>query len=177
MTAAHKTASLAELVCSNSFRSDDDAANAVGLLHWEMRQAGSLIMAAADRHKLPAGGALAVDREGFSAEITARLEAHPLITIDRREIDGLPPEDWHSVIIATGPLTSPALAGAIGELTGDAGPRLLRRHRAHRLPRVDRFLGGLVPVALRQDRSRRRVRPTTSTAPSTAISTMPLSRP
>jgi methylenetetrahydrofolate--tRNA-(uracil-5-)-methyltransferase len=120
-TAAHKTASLAELVCSNSFRSDDDAANAVGLLHWEMRQAGSLIMSAADRHKLPAGGALAVDREGFSADITARLEAHRLITIDRREIDGLPPEDWHSVIIATGPLTSPALAGAIGELTGEQG--------------------------------------------------------
>jgi methylenetetrahydrofolate--tRNA-(uracil-5-)-methyltransferase len=121
MTDAHKTDGLAELVCSNSFRSDDDTANAVGLLHWEMRQAGSLVMSAADRHKLPAGGALAVDREGFSAEITARLEAHPLIAIDRREVDGLPPEDWHSVIIATGPLTSPALAGAIRELTGDAG--------------------------------------------------------
>ncbi|HUF45981.1 MAG TPA: methylenetetrahydrofolate--tRNA-(uracil(54)-C(5))-methyltransferase (FADH(2)-oxidizing) TrmFO, partial [Aestuariivirgaceae bacterium] len=121
MTAAHKTAGFAELVCSNSFRSDDDAANAVGLLHWEMRRAGSLVMSAADRHKLPAGGALAVDRDGFSAEITARLEAHPLITIDRREIDGLPPEDWRSVIIATGPLTSPALAGAIQEHTGDAG--------------------------------------------------------
>jgi methylenetetrahydrofolate--tRNA-(uracil-5-)-methyltransferase len=92
MTDAHKTDGLAELVCSNSFRSDDDAANAVGLLHWEMRQAGSLVMSAADRHKLPAGGALAVDREGFSAEITARLEAHPLIAIDRREIEGLPPE-------------------------------------------------------------------------------------
>jgi methylenetetrahydrofolate--tRNA-(uracil-5-)-methyltransferase len=121
MTDAHKTDGLAELVCSNSFRSDDDTANAVGLLHWEMRQAGSLVMAAADRHKLPAGGALAVDREGFSAEVTARLEAHPLIAIDRREIDGLPPVDWRSVIIATGPLTSPALSGAIRELTGDAG--------------------------------------------------------
>jgi methylenetetrahydrofolate--tRNA-(uracil-5-)-methyltransferase len=108
-------------VCSNSFRSDDDAANAVGLLHWEMRQAGSLVMSAADRHKLPAGGALAVDREGFSAEITARLEAHPLIAIDRREIEGLPPDDWESVIIATGPLTSPALAAAIRDLTGEAG--------------------------------------------------------
>jgi methylenetetrahydrofolate--tRNA-(uracil-5-)-methyltransferase len=108
-------------VCSNSFRSDDDAANAVGLLHWEMRQAGSLIMSAADRHKLPAGGALAVDREGFSAEITARLEAHPLITIDRREIEGLPPDDWDSVIIATGPLTSPALAAGIRALTGEQG--------------------------------------------------------
>jgi methylenetetrahydrofolate--tRNA-(uracil-5-)-methyltransferase len=121
MTAAHKTGGFAELVCSNSFRSDDDAANAVGLLHWEMRRAGSLVMSAADRHKLPAGGALAVDREGFSAEITARLEAHPLIGVDRREIDRLPPEDWQSVIIATGPLTSPALAGAIQDLTGDAG--------------------------------------------------------
>jgi methylenetetrahydrofolate--tRNA-(uracil-5-)-methyltransferase len=120
-TDAHKTAGLAELVCSNSFRSDDDAANAVGLLHWEMRQAGSLVMSAADRHKLPAGGALAVDREGFSAEITARLEAHPLIAIDRREIEGLPPDDWESVIIATGPLTSPALAAAIRALTGEAG--------------------------------------------------------
>jgi methylenetetrahydrofolate--tRNA-(uracil-5-)-methyltransferase len=120
-TDAHKTAGLAELVCSNSFRSDDDAANAVGLLHWEMRQAGSLVMSAADRHKLPAGGALAVDREGFSAEITARLEAHPLIAIDRREIEGLPPDDWESVIIATGPLTSTALAAAIRDLTGEAG--------------------------------------------------------
>jgi len=120
-TDAHKTDGLAELVCSNSFRSDDDAANAVGLLHWEMRQAGSLVMSAADRHKLPAGGALAVDREGFSAEITARLEAHPLIAIDRREIEGLPPDDWESVIIATGPLTSPALAAAIRDLTGEAG--------------------------------------------------------
>jgi methylenetetrahydrofolate--tRNA-(uracil-5-)-methyltransferase len=120
-TEAHRTDGLAELVCSNSFRSDDDAANAVGLLHWEMRQANSLVMSAADRHKLPAGGALAVDREGFSAEITARLEAHPLITVDRREIDGLPPENWDSVIVATGPLTSPALARAVRELTGDAG--------------------------------------------------------
>ena len=120
-TDAHRTDRLAELVCSNSFRSDDDAANAVGLLHWEMRQAGSLVMSAADRHKLPAGGALAVDREGFSAEITARLEAHPLIAIDRREIEGLPPDDWESVIIATGPLTSPALAAAIRDLTGEAG--------------------------------------------------------
>ncbi|HSM20111.1 MAG TPA: methylenetetrahydrofolate--tRNA-(uracil(54)-C(5))-methyltransferase (FADH(2)-oxidizing) TrmFO, partial [Hyphomicrobiales bacterium] len=120
-TFAHTTGDLAEMVCSNSFRSDDDEQNAVGLLHWEMRQAGGLVMAAADRHKLPAGGALAVDREGFSAEITARLEAHPLIAIDRREIDGLPPEDWHSVIIATGRLRSPALAAAIRDLTGEAG--------------------------------------------------------
>ena len=120
MTDAHKTQGLAELVCSNSFRSDDAASNAVGLLHEEMRRAGSLIMAAGDRHKLPAGGALAVDREAFSAEVEARLAAHPLITIARGEIAGLPPEDWDSVIIATGPLTSPALATAIQQLTGES---------------------------------------------------------
>jgi methylenetetrahydrofolate--tRNA-(uracil-5-)-methyltransferase len=117
-TDAHKTDKLAELVCSNSFRSDDAMNNAVGLLHEEMRRAGSLIMAAADRHKVPAGGALAVDREGFAEAVTAALEADPLITIDRREVAGLPPEDWDSVIVATGPLTSPALAEAIRGLTG-----------------------------------------------------------
>ena len=110
---------LAELVCSNSFRSDDDEQNAVGLLHWEMRQAGGLIIATADRHGLPAGSALAIDREPFSAEVTARLEAHPLVTIDRAEVAGLPPADWSSVIVATGPLTSPALAAAIRELTDE----------------------------------------------------------
>src|SRR5688572_13640524 len=109
-TEAHQTDALAELVCSNSFRSDDWAGNAVGLLHEEMRRAGSLILAAADRHKLPAGGALAVDREGFATEVTQRLEASPLITIVREEIDGLPPAAWDSVIVATGPLTSPSLA-------------------------------------------------------------------
>jgi methylenetetrahydrofolate--tRNA-(uracil-5-)-methyltransferase len=117
-TPAHATAGLAELVCSNSFRSDDWQANAVGLLHEEMRRAGSLVMAAADVHKLPAGGALAVDRDGFSTEVTARLEAHPLVTIAREEVAGLPPPDWSSVIVATGPLTSDALAAAILELTG-----------------------------------------------------------
>src|SRR3990172_3395707 len=96
-TEAHKTAGLAELVCSNSFRSDDWAANAVGLLHEEMRRAGSLIMAAAGRHKLPAGGALAVDREGFANQVTQRLAALPLITIVREEIGGLPPAAWDSV--------------------------------------------------------------------------------
>jgi hypothetical protein len=101
---------LAELVCSNSFRSDDDEHNAVGLLHWEMRQAGSLIMAKGDEHKLPAGGALAVDRDAFSQAVTAALEAHPNITISREEVPGLPPAEWTSTIIATGPLTSPALA-------------------------------------------------------------------
>ena len=119
MTDAHKSDGFAELVCSNSFRSDDWENNAVGLLHEEMRHAGSLILSAGDMHKLPAGGALAVDRDAFSAEVTKRLEANPLITIDRNEIAGLPPNDWASVIIATGPLTSPALSSAIGALTGE----------------------------------------------------------
>jgi methylenetetrahydrofolate--tRNA-(uracil-5-)-methyltransferase len=120
MTEAHKTDGLAELVCSNSFRSDDYELNAVGLLHEEMRRAGSLIMSAGDRHKLPAGGALAVDRDGFSAEVTRRLCEHPLVKIERGEIAGLPPPEWDSVIIATGPLTSPALSKAIQALTGEA---------------------------------------------------------
>ncbi len=119
MTDAHKTEGLAELVCSNSFRSDDWENNAVGLLHEEMRRANSLIMTAGDQHKLPAGGALAVDRDAFSAEVTRRLEAHPNISISRGEIAGLPPADWDSVIVATGPLTSPALSQAIGRLTGE----------------------------------------------------------
>ena len=119
-TDAHKTGGFAELVCSNSFRSDDANQNAVGLLHWEMRAASSLIMATADRHQVPAGGALAVDREAFSAEITETLKAHPLISIVYDEIADLPPEDWDSVIVATGPLTSPALSKAIGQLTGEA---------------------------------------------------------
>jgi len=118
-TEAHKTKGLAELVCSNSFRSDDVQTNAVGLLHEEMRRAGSLIMAAGDRHKLPAGGALAVDRDAFSAEVEARLTAHPMIAIKRDEIRDLPPEHWDSVIVATGPLTSPALATAVQGLTGE----------------------------------------------------------
>jgi len=120
LTEAHKTGGLAELVCSNSFRSDDAATNAVGLLHEEMRRAGSLIMAAGDRHKLPAGGALAVDRDGFSDEVTQQLEADPLVAIERSEVAGLPPPEWDSVIVATGPLTSPALSAAIGRLTGEA---------------------------------------------------------
>ena len=119
-TDAHKTPGLAELVCSNSFRSDDAEANAVGLLHQEMRRLGSLIMRQGDAHQVPAGGALAVDRDGFSAAVTAALEAHPLVTIAREEIAGLPPPDWSSVIVATGPLTSPALADAIGGFTGEA---------------------------------------------------------
>lgn len=119
-TDAHKTDGLAELVCSNSFRSDDHEQNAVGLLHEEMRLMGSLIMEVAKHHQVPAGGALAVDREGFSQEVTRRIEAHPLITIERGEVRGLPPEDWDNVIVATGPLTSPALANAVRELTGEA---------------------------------------------------------
>jgi methylenetetrahydrofolate--tRNA-(uracil-5-)-methyltransferase len=119
MTPAHAGEGLAELVCSNSFRSDDAENNAVGLLHEEMRRADSLIMRAADAHKLPAGGALAVDRHGFSAAVQRALEEHPSVEIRREEITGLPPEDWHSTIIATGPLTSPALAEAVRELTGE----------------------------------------------------------
>jgi methylenetetrahydrofolate--tRNA-(uracil-5-)-methyltransferase len=118
-TDAHKTDGLAELVCSNSFRSDDAESNAVGLLHQEMRSLGSLIMSKGDAHQVPAGGALAVDRDGFSEAVTAALEAHPLISIERGEVAGLPPEDWSSVIVATGPLTSPALAQAILGLTGE----------------------------------------------------------
>lgn len=116
-TAAHKTDGLAELVCSNSFRSDDRQTNAVGLLHEEMRRLGSLVMQAGDANQVPAGGALAVDRDGFSAAVTATLAAHPLIEIRREEI-ALPPADWDQVIVATGPLTSPALAEAVRALTG-----------------------------------------------------------
>jgi methylenetetrahydrofolate--tRNA-(uracil-5-)-methyltransferase len=118
-TEAHLTDSLAELVCSNSFRSDDAENNAVGLLHAEMRRCASLILAAADAHRVPAGGALAVDRHGFSAAVEAALAAEPLIEIRREEIAGLPPAEWASVIIATGPLTSPALAEAICAQTGE----------------------------------------------------------
>ena len=118
-TDAHHTDGLAELVCSNSFRSDDWEYNAVGLLHAEMRLLNSLIMASGDANQVPAGGALAVDREGFSRAVTARLEAHPLVTVVREEIGGLPPGDWDNVIVATGPLTSPALAEAILKATGE----------------------------------------------------------
>jgi tRNA:m(5)U-54 methyltransferase len=118
-TEAHKTDGLAELVCSNSFRSDDATANAVGVIHAEMRLAGSLIMSCADRNQVPAGGALAVDREGFSAAVTAAIEAEPLITIAREEVTGLPPAEWGRTIIATGPLTAPALAEAIRAETGE----------------------------------------------------------
>jgi len=118
-TDAHRTDSLAELVCSNSFRSDDAANNAVGLLHAELRKLNSLIMRSADANQVPAGGALAVDRDGFSAAVNAALAAHPRIAIRREEIAGLPPDDWHNVVVATGPLTSPALADAIRGLSGE----------------------------------------------------------
>lgn len=119
MTDAHKTEGCAELVCSNSFRSDDAQNNAVGLLHEEMRRCGSIIMKCGDAAAVPAGGALAVDRDAFSDAVTKTLHEHPLVTIERGEIAGLPPEEWDSVIIATGPLTSPALAEAIRTLGGE----------------------------------------------------------
>ena len=118
-TEAHRTDGLAELVCSNSFRSDDAQNNAVGLLHAEMRKLGSLIMRCADAHQVPAGGALAVDRDAFSNAVTRALEDHPLIIIDRTEVAGLPPADWRNVIVATGPLTSAPLADSIRELTDE----------------------------------------------------------
>ena len=118
-TAAHQTDQLAELVCSNSFRSDDVHYNAVGLLHEEMRRLGSLILEAADANTVPAGGALAVDRNGFAQRVTETLLEHPLVTLAREEIAGLPPDDWDQVIVATGPLTSPALTEAIVQLTGE----------------------------------------------------------
>ena len=123
-TEAHLTGNLAELVCSNSFRSDDAANNAVGLLHEEMRRSGSLIMAAADAHQVPAGGALAVDREGFARAVEAALEAEPLVEIRREEVDGPmlfdeAADDWGLSIIATGPLTAPALAEAVRAETGE----------------------------------------------------------
>lgn len=120
-TDAHHTEGLAEMVCSNSFRSDDAVNNAVGLLHEEMRQMNSLIMAAAERNKVPAGSALAVDRDAFSKDVTKTLEAHDLITIERGEISGLPPTEWDNVIIATGPLTSPDLSEAVLKLCGEDG--------------------------------------------------------
>lgn len=115
-TFAHRTGFLGEMVCSNSFRSDDDEKNAVGLLHWEMRAAGGLIMATAEKHRIPAGGALAVDRDPFAESVTAALNAHPNISISYDEITELPTDgQW---IIATGPLTSGALAEAIAAETG-----------------------------------------------------------
>jgi len=119
MTEAHQTDGFAELVCSNSFRSDDKTGNAVGVLHEEMRKADSLIMGMGDMTKLPAGGALAVDRDAFSEAVTIILRQHPLVTIEYGEVKGLPPKEWGNTIIATGPLTAPSLAKAILDLTGE----------------------------------------------------------
>ena len=119
MTEAHQGEGFAELVCSNSFRSDDKTGNAVGVLHEEMRKADSLIMGMGDMTKLPAGGALAVDREAFSDAVTTILQQHPLVTIEYGEVKGLPPKEWGNTIIATGPLTAPSLADAILEETGE----------------------------------------------------------
>ncbi|WP_259779884.1 methylenetetrahydrofolate--tRNA-(uracil(54)-C(5))-methyltransferase (FADH(2)-oxidizing) TrmFO [Aestuariispira ectoiniformans] len=118
-TDAHQTEDLGELVCSNSLRSDDHEYNAVGLCHQEMRQCNSLVIASADTAKVPAGAALAVDRHDFSGHITKALTDHPLVTIEREEITGLPPEEWDSVIVATGPLSSPALTKAILDVSGE----------------------------------------------------------
>ena len=120
-TDAHKTGGFAELVCSNSFRSDDAEQNAVGLLHWEMRRMGSLIMRAADANQVPAGGALAVDRDGFSAAVTGAIAAHPLIHVVRKEVENLSSVDCDIKIISSGPLTSAALASEIAALTGGEG--------------------------------------------------------
>jgi len=118
-TDAHHGDRLAELVCSNSFRSDDAETSAIGLLHEEMRKAGSLILQTADTNRVPAGSALAVDRDRFAATVEEALEAQPLVAIERSEVSGLPPGDWDHVIIASGPLTSPALGNAIQALTGE----------------------------------------------------------
>ena len=115
-TFAHQTGNLGEMVCSNSFRSDDDEQNAVGLLHWEMRAANGLIMATAEKHRIPAGGALAVDREPFAVSVTEAINAHPNITVSYDEISELP-SDGHW-IVATGPLTSGDLASSIAAATG-----------------------------------------------------------
>ncbi|MDC0564411.1 methylenetetrahydrofolate--tRNA-(uracil(54)-C(5))-methyltransferase (FADH(2)-oxidizing) TrmFO [Alphaproteobacteria bacterium] len=118
-TDVHETENLAELVCSNSFRSDDASANAVGVLHAEMRMLNSVIMAEADKARVPAGGALAVDRDLFSQGVQRAITAHPNITLIREEVAGLPPEEWGQTIIATGPLTSPSLAEGIRGLSGE----------------------------------------------------------
>jgi methylenetetrahydrofolate--tRNA-(uracil-5-)-methyltransferase len=155
-TDAHRTDSLAELVCSNSFRSDDQEQNAVGLLHEEMRRLGSLVMRTADEHKLPAGGALAVDRDGFAAGVTAALQAHPLVTIVREEVTGLPPEDWDSVIIATGPLTSAALADSIQRLIDGliAGDKTVFKEWEASTPYFD----GCLPIEIMAERGRETLR-------------------
>ena len=149
-TEVHETAGLAELVCSNSFRSDDADSSAIGLLHEEMRRLDSVILAAADANKVPAGGALAVDRDGFSRSVEAAVAAEPLIEIERGEVAGLPPEDWGNAIVATGPLTSPPLAEAIRALTGEESLAFFDAIAPIVYPRIDRFRHRLVPEPLRQ---------------------------
>jgi methylenetetrahydrofolate--tRNA-(uracil-5-)-methyltransferase len=117
-TPVHQSGDFAELVCSNSFRADDAETSAIGILHREMRRLGSLIMASADAHQVPAGGALAVDRTGFAAHVTQEIQRCANIEVVRGEIIGLPPDDWDQVVIATGPLTSPSLANALKDLIG-----------------------------------------------------------
>ena len=134
-TPAHETDRLAEMVCSNSFRSDDAEHNAVGLLHQEMRALGSLIMRAADKHRVPAGSALAVDREAFAAEVTRAIEQHPNITVVRERVDALPD---HPTIIATGPLTGSALAEAIAAETGEGALAFFDAIAPDRPPRQHR---------------------------------------
>ena len=149
-TFAHKTGDLAEMVCSNSFRSDDDEHNAVGQLHWEMRQARGLIMEMGDRHRLPAGGALAVDREAFSAGVTERIARHPLIRVETSEISDLPAEG--SWVFATGPLTSHRLGEAIRRATGEDALAFFDAIAPIVYAEIDRHVGGLGAVPLRQGR-------------------------
>ena len=157
-TAAHKTAALAELVCSNSFRSDDSEHNAVGLLHQELRRLGSLIMRAADANQVPAGGALAVDREAFAEAVTSTVAGHELIDVRREEISALPAlrlgQRHHRDRAAH-------LAGACRRhhcAYRARFARVLRRHRADRPPQFHRHVGRLAAIALRQDRPRRKRR-------------------
>ncbi len=147
-TPAHQSDALAEMVCSNSFRSDDANSNAVGLLHQEMRTLGSLIMACADKVKVPAGSALAVDRDLFAQGVSAAIMGHPLIEVVRERIDGIPSEG--PTIIATGPLTAAPLAEAIAKATGNDQPCLLRCHRPHRPWRQHRHGDRMEGLALGQ---------------------------
>ena len=156
-TEAHQTADCAELVCSNSFRSDDAVNNAVGLLHEEMRRAGSLILSSADAHSLPAGGALAVDRDGFARAVTEQLAGHPLVEMQRGEVAGLPPEEWDNVIVATGPLTSPALAEAVRGLTGESALSFFDAIAPIVHRETHRHGQGLAAVALRRRLGGRRL--------------------
>ena len=145
-TFAHQSGNFAEMVCSNSFRSDDDERNAVGQLHWEMSAADGLIMQMARQHRLPAGGALAVDREAFAQSVTEKLRAHENISFVEEEVTELPSSGhW---IFATGPLTSPALGSAIAAASGCRSSGVFRRHRSDRICREHRHVRGLAAVAL-----------------------------